>query len=63
MTRQSLQEKTALLKVENLHVEFDTYGGVVKAVRGVDFTVQAGKTLAIVGESGCGKSVSVHSIM
>jgi oligopeptide/dipeptide ABC transporter ATP-binding protein len=49
--------------VDNLHVEFDTYGGVVKAVRGVSFTVQAGKTLAIVGESGCGKSVSVHSIM
>ena len=63
MTEQSPQKKPSLLTVDNLHVEFDTYGGVVKAVRGVSFTVQAGKTLAIVGESGCGKSVSVHSIM
>ena len=52
-----------LLAVRDLHVEFDTYGGVVKAVRGVSFTVRAGKTLAIVGESGCGKSVTVQSIM
>ncbi|MDD9959372.1 MAG: ABC transporter ATP-binding protein [Gammaproteobacteria bacterium] len=52
-----------LLEVENLAVEFDTYGGVVKAVRGVDFSVEEGKTLAIVGESGCGKSVSVQSMM
>jgi len=52
-----------LLNVENLNVEFDTYGGVVKAVRGIDFSVEPGKTLAIVGESGCGKSVSVQSIM
>ena len=63
MTEHYPQKKASLLTVDNLHVEFDTYGGVVKAVRGVSFTVQAGKTLAIVGESGCGKSVSVHSIM
>lgn len=54
---------TALLEVEDLRVEFDTYGGTVQAVRGVSFTVDAGKTLAIVGESGCGKSVAVQSIM
>jgi oligopeptide/dipeptide ABC transporter ATP-binding protein len=59
--RMNVQDE--LLKVENLNVEFDTYGGVVKAVRGIDFQVQSGKTLAIVGESGCGKSVSVQSIM
>ena len=54
---------TPLLKVENLQVEFDTYGGIVQAVRGINFQVESGKTLAIVGESGCGKSVSVQSIM
>jgi len=52
-----------LLQVENLNVEFDTYGGIVKAVRGVDFSVEPGRTLAIVGESGCGKSVAMQSML
>jgi oligopeptide/dipeptide ABC transporter ATP-binding protein len=52
-----------ILEVRNLTVEFNTYGGIVKAVRGVDFNLERGKTLAIVGESGCGKSVTVQSIM
>ena len=52
-----------LLEVEDLAVEFDTYGGTVKAVRGVSFSVDPGETLAIVGESGCGKSVTVQSLM
>ena len=54
---------SALLEVDDLRVEFDTYGGTVQAVRGVSFSLQRGKTLAIVGESGCGKSVAVQSIM
>ncbi|WP_087973618.1 ABC transporter ATP-binding protein [Oceanobacillus rekensis] len=52
-----------ILQVENLHVTFSTYGGTVKAVRGVDFHLNEGETLAIVGESGCGKSVTSNAIM
>ena len=54
---------SALLEVRGLRVEFATYGGTVHAVRGVSFALERGKTLAIVGESGCGKSVTVQSIM
>ena len=53
----------SLLEVSALRVEFATYGGVVKAVRGVSFSLDAGETLAIVGESGCGKSVTVQAVM
>ena len=52
-----------LLKVENLVTTFDSKKGVVRAVDGVSFTVEAGKILGIVGESGCGKSVTSLSIM
>ncbi|WP_066301821.1 ABC transporter ATP-binding protein [Bacillus sp. FJAT-29937] len=52
-----------VLEVNNLHVSFKTYGGEVKAVRGVTFDLYKGETLAIVGESGCGKSVTSQSIM
>ena len=54
---------SALLEVEDLAVEFDTVGGCVKAVRGVSFSLPTGKTLAVVGESGCGKSVCVQSLL
>jgi peptide/nickel transport system ATP-binding protein len=53
----------ALLEIKDLHVSFHTDDGVVKAVRGVSFSVDQGKTLGIVGESGSGKSVSTQTIM
>jgi len=52
-----------ILDVENLQVSFHTYAGEVKAVRGVDFHLDKGETLAIVGESGCGKTVTSKAIM
>ncbi|MEV4628985.1 ABC transporter ATP-binding protein [Micromonospora sp. NPDC049523] len=57
-------DKTApLLQVNDLHVEFRTANGVARAVNGANFTLQAGETLAILGESGCGKSVTAQAIM
>src|ERR671919_1358412 len=53
----------ALLEIDNLKTHFFTREGVVQAVDGVSFQVEKGKTLGIVGESGCGKSVTALSIM
>jgi oligopeptide/dipeptide ABC transporter ATP-binding protein len=55
--------KPSLLEVKNLKTYFFTEDGVVKAVDGVDFTVSPGEVLGLVGESGCGKSVTSLSIM
>lgn len=52
-----------VLQIIDLHVSFRTYGGSVQAVRGVNVDVYEKETLAIVGESGCGKSVTSQSIM
>ncbi|HJQ56501.1 MAG TPA: ABC transporter ATP-binding protein [Vineibacter sp.] len=52
-----------LLDVRDLHTEFRTSNGIVRAVDGVSWDVRAGETVALVGESGCGKSVSALSIM
>ena len=51
-----------LLKVEDLQVSFFTYAGEVQSVRGVNFSLKKGEAIAIVGESGCGKSVTAQSI-
>ncbi len=54
---------SALLEVKDLHVDITLAAGVLHAVRGVDFSVQRGQTLSLVGESGCGKSLSVLAVM
>lgn len=55
--------KEVILSVKNLRINFRAYGGLVQAVRGIDFDLHRGETLAIVGESGSGKSVSIKAIM
>jgi oligopeptide/dipeptide ABC transporter, ATP-binding protein, C-terminal domain len=53
----------SLLSVEELAVSFDTFQGEVQAVRGVSWRLSRGETVAIVGESGCGKTVSIQTVM
>src|SRR5262249_24805418 len=58
------QDPTApLLQVKDLHVEFRTRYGLAHAVQGASFEVQAGETHAILGESGCGNSVTAQAVM
>lgn len=55
--------KKPLLEIKDLAVSYFTYAGEVQSVRGISFDVQEGKTVALVGESGCGKSVTAKSMM
>ena len=61
--RENLVPGTPLLEVEDLHIEFHTQDGVAKAVNGVSYSVVAGETLAVLGESGSGKSVTAQAVM
>lgn len=53
----------AFIEFKNLHTWFYTDAGIVKAVNGVDFEIRKGETVCVVGESGCGKSVTSLSLM
>lgn len=57
------KENMPLLDIKNLAVSFDTYAGEVQAVRGVTWHLNKKETISIVGESGCGKSVSIQTIL
>ena len=54
---------SCLLEIENLHTQFFTPNGTVRAVDGISYTVNEGETVAMVGESGCGKTVSALSVL
>ena len=56
-------EMEKFLEVKNLRVSYHSYAGEVQSVRGVSFSIDAGQSVAIVGESGCGKSVTAKTIM
>ncbi len=63
LSRLHFDSSAPLLEVDDLKVEFHTRYGVAKAVNGVSFTLREGQTLGILGESGCGKSVTAQAIM
>lgn len=58
-----IENKNFLLKINNLKTCFYTLDGIVRAVEGVSLTINPGKTIGLVGESGCGKSVTAHSVL
>lgn len=58
-----MKDREIILDIQKLRTKFSTHEGVVHAVNGISYQVHTGETLAIVGESGCGKSVSMLSVM
>ena len=59
----AMRDKANILEIEDLHTYFFTEQGVVKAVNGVSFDIPKNATVGVVGESGCGKSVTSMSVM
>lgn len=60
---EAVTKEQPLLSIEDLRVSFHTYAGEVHAVRGVSYSVNRGQCLAVVGESGCGKTVTAQAVM
>ncbi len=63
MRKQKDPDRQPILSIQDLRVSFNTYAGEVKAIRGVDINLFPGEIMAVVGESGCGKSVTFQSVM
>jgi ABC-type dipeptide/oligopeptide/nickel transport system ATPase component len=61
--QQQVGEETALLSVRNLKTHFFADEGITRAVDGVSFEMSAGRTLGVVGETGCGKSITARSLL
>ncbi len=60
----NVKEKSGLLvEIKDLHVEFDVRAGIVKAVDGLNFDIRRGQTMGVIGESGCGKSMTARAIL
>ncbi|MHA2157189.1 MAG: ATP-binding cassette domain-containing protein, partial [Candidatus Hodarchaeales archaeon] len=63
MTEATANTQDVILDIKNLKVNFYTYEGVVKALDGIDLSIYKGESFGLVGETGCGKSVTVRSVM
>jgi len=60
---QAVTSDASVLDVKGLRIEYPTRKGIVHAVNGISFDVAAGEIVALVGESGCGKSATAHAIL
>ncbi|HDP96139.1 MAG TPA: ATP-binding cassette domain-containing protein, partial [Euryarchaeota archaeon] len=58
-----MNKQDILVEIENLVINFYTYNGIVRAIDGVDLIINKGETFGLVGETGCGKSVTAKAIM
>ena len=58
-----MSENPLLVEVKNLKVQFDVRDGIIQAVDGATFNIVRGRTLGVIGESGCGKSVTARAIL